>query len=161
MYKEIVYIFKMQQLNELTDTINKLSKVANAIIKKTIPLMEELLDQDNDLVDELAEMLPTASKDNIIAVARDITLEWIADAEKIRNELPVFTKLIMKGKDKVREGAEQCPLLCEVWCGDTYDEHGLSALKQLGKELTNLLNMINRQTLIKYTHNKINDVGIS
>ena len=59
----------MDKLNNLTSTLNEIHGIAKKIIKKALPIMEELSEDDNDLIDDLSELIEaTATTEESVTV---------------------------------------------------------------------------------------------
>jgi hypothetical protein len=114
-----------------------------------LPIMEELAEPENDIIDGILYMVKDADKNTTIEWIRTRSLLMIADAEKVNKEIDKFIESLDKGDEIIEKEMENYPFLAEVWYGDVYDEQGIGAIKALLEEFNTLLLQTNDNYLIK------------
>lgn len=164
----------MEELNELTVLLNKISNVSNQIIKKSVDLMGDISNEGSEVIDDLLEVLTNngemtsalfrkrrgfdgtnkekelPSREDALSHLQNESLSFVVDAEKVLNEIPLF---IVKEAGTQRGWSinteDKCPFLSEVWNGDAYDKTEIEGLKALLSDLQNQFEQITTENLVK------------
>lgn len=139
----------MEQLNRLTTTLNVLRQLSQNIISKTLPIMKELENPDNDLVDEFLQENGGFDRPTAAQILQNISLELIADAQTINREIESFSDAVIHGEDGIAEGENDYPFLLEVWYGDMYGETGVKGLQALVSDLREQFSKIDEDTILE------------
>lgn len=145
----------MNRLNNLTKTLNSIEHYSREILSNTIPIMRELEDPDNDLVEEVVESNNGITKKNALETLRNICLELVEDSEKVVSELESFSDAVVQGEEAIDEGEEEYPFMMEVWCGDIYEKEKLEGLKELALDLKEQLQEVDEDKIIEESIRKL------
>lgn len=131
--------------------MNSLVDTSNAILIKIFPIMQKLVNPDNEFVDEI--IYSTQIQDNIKVNEwlQNQTILLIFNSEHIRKEANIFINSYEKGSDDLLyKNSKQYPFLSEVWFGDNYDgKEGTEALQNLMVDLKKDLDSANDYNLIE------------
>jgi len=139
----------MNRLNNLTNILNTVEKYSRDILSKSIPIMKELEDPDNDLVEEIMESVKDVTKQKVLKTLQNICLDLIEDSEKVVSEIESFSDSVVQGEEAIDEGEDEYPFMMEVWCGDIYGQEKLSGLKELALDLKEQLAEVDEDKIIK------------
>ncbi len=137
----------MERLNQLTKMLNTIKNLSNNIIEKSIPIMKELAEENNDLLEELLEK-QDIDADVAIETLQNICLDLTKDAESVIEEIEPFSDAIIQGQDALDEGEDEYPFLLQVWYGDMYEESEIEGLKVLAKDLKKQLKQVDEDKII-------------
>lgn len=141
----------MDRLNELTSTLNSVKKSATKIILASVPILKDLEEENNDLVEEVIE----DSEDNdidrseILETLRQVALDNTNDAEVVMREIDPFLLSMSHGEEELERNQDSYPFLFEVWCGDIYESDGLQGLKQLELSLKSQIKNVTEEKIIE------------
>lgn len=121
---------------------HSLKTKSKEIVSKMVPIMEQLLEEENEIVDEV-EYVVQLPRATLLAWLQQYALSLIADAEHVKNEIETFEKYYALGPEKLEKEMQKYPFLACVWYGDTYDgkdefEALIFLLKNLSEESSNL-----------------------
>lgn len=133
----------MDNFKTLTKIMSALRKKSHEIIDQALPFME--LVSHNEYVATLIEKFPSLQPDDAQNTLQDVCLEWVEDADKIRQEIYLF---IIETEDGFRINTEGCPFLSEVWNGDAYDKQGIEGMRMLLADLAIQQQNINEESLL-------------
>src|SRR5579862_4570881 len=130
----------MENLTAITKVIKNSKLKSEELLTKMLPIMEILVDTENEISKEIIYNLTTKKKDKITLImvtewAQEKTSTIINDAEVVKSEIDNFAKTINSGgssSKSLKKNMEEYPFLAEVWFGDVYDDKiGIDALKEL------------------------------
>lgn len=145
----------MNRLNNLTKTLNSIEEYSREILSNTIPIMKELENPDNDLVEEVMESVEGITKQKALKTLRYICLDLVEDSEKVVSEIESFSDAVIQGEEAIDEGEEEYPFMMEVWCGDIYEQEKLEGLKELALDLKEQLQEVDEDKIIEESINKL------
>ena len=152
----------MEKLNKLTNTLNKIKFLSNKIIEKAIPIMQELEEDNNyileSFVDDLIESNPELGKNNpslLLEYLQSTMIELLTDAEIIIKEIESFSDAVIQGDDAIDEGEDDFPFLLQVWRGDIYEKQNIKGLKDLEKDLKKQLKNLDEEKIISLTLERV------
>lgn len=145
----------MNRLNNLTRTLNSIEKYSREILSNTIPIMKDLEDPDNDLVEEVIESVDGATKQKVLKTLQDICLDLVEDSEKVVSEIESFSDAVVQGEEAIDEGEDEYPFMMEVWCGDIYEQEKLEGLRELALDLKEQLEEVDEDKIIEEAINKL------
>lgn len=127
----------MDQLKSLADTTIALRDVSKSILGKMIPIMEDVVNVDGDIVSEVLHVAELEDADAVSEFLKNVTLQMIDDAAVIHKEVEIFGQYVAGGRSVLDANIAQFPFLAQVWYGDAYDGiDELQAIKKLLAELT-------------------------
>jgi hypothetical protein len=130
----------MCQMGTPLETLEQIFKLTIEIMKRCVDIMSDLIDENqSNLIDELEEDIPNMSRNEIIITAREMSFEFLDDANQVSEEYPIFKSILMsKNIDEAfKKNGNKCTLLSNVWHGDAYDnKHENEGLRELKRDLT-------------------------
>lgn len=140
----------MDKFKHTSALISRIEKISKKIIKKSLPIMDSLKNEDSNLVDDLMCEIPErySSRTDALSDLQNASMTWIIDAEAVLRELPSFI-IETEGKFQINEDHNECPFLCQVWKGDMYDASEIEGLNALRDDLTKQLSEITSENLFK------------
>lgn len=113
-----------------------LTDISNEILVKMLPIMQSLVEDDNDFVDEIVYSTDMKDKKFVNTWLQEFAVALISNAENVKKEESSFTKSYEQGPDILDKNIKQYPFLAEVWFGDVYDgKEELSSFETLLDEL--------------------------
>jgi hypothetical protein len=142
----------MNTLSTLTQTLQNIKQVCININKKSVNIMKNLIDDDNESVSLILEKYPNKDKHSLADMVRTSSLNILHDSDIIRGELDDFAKSIAHNISL--ETYEGCPFLRQVWFGDAYGEIELDGLEQLLKDLDSQLESISYESIANKVMNE-------
>ncbi len=111
-------------------------KVCCLVIQHAIPILHELKDDDNDMVDDVIDALTPISEDEgefrvpssktVLAKLQNMVFDLIEDANTI---LTCVAKI--PTHQLVLDEFRACPLIRDSWTGDAFDKSGVDGLHEL------------------------------
>ena len=129
-----------QSVDPNLGVFKELKAKAITLLEKTLPIMEDLTETDNDIVEEIVyccnngDKAPTA--DVINKWLQEQTLELVSDASKVNGEIDKFIEAYQKDKGEMDKQAKDYPFLAKVWFGDIYDgSDEIECIKALIKDI--------------------------
>lgn len=139
----------MNQLNKLTVTLNAIKNLSKKIISTAIPIMKELENSENDLLDEFLDSVDSLNEKEALEFLQDISLSLVKDAECVVKEIESFSGSVVLGEEAIDEGEDEYPFLMMVWYGDTYGIDGIEGLNTLVLDLQKQLADINEDNILE------------
>lgn len=138
--------------SKLFDDIKKLAK---DIIELALPIMKELVRDDNDFVEDILDEREDLDRDVVAGELRDRLIFLTQDANVILTELESFKKDFLE--DSICSEVDQCsyPFLFEVWSGDSYGESERDGLKLLINDLEMNLSNLDEDQIINFVLEKL------
>jgi hypothetical protein len=126
----------MSDSEKVVKLVSSLTAISNEILIKMLPIMQSLVDDDNDFVDEIVYSTDMKDKKFVNTWLQEFSVSLISNAENVKKEAGSFTKSYEQGSDVLDKNIKQYPFLAEVWFGDVYDgKEELSAFETLLEEL--------------------------
>ena len=114
----------MQNLNNLTKTLNSIEKISNKIIIQAVPILKEISKSDNELVEEIVQEVSNVDIEEINELLKKKSLGLVRDAKKVSKEIEYFSNAVVQGDDILAENEDQFKFLMKVWYGDMYENSG-------------------------------------
>jgi hypothetical protein len=141
----------MSDAENVPDLVKSLTLVSNNILVKLVPIMQKLVDPDNDLTDEVAYSANIEDHEKVNAWLQGQTISLIDNSERVKKEACKFLESYKKDSDELLyKNVKQYPFLAEVWFGDNYDGvEGIEAFQTLLKDLKSELAMVDEDKLIE------------
>ena len=93
---------------------HSLKTKSKEIVSKMVPIMEQLLEEENEIVDEV-EYVVQLPRATLLAWLQQYALSLIADAEHVKNEIETFEKYYALGPEKLEKEMQKYPFLACVW----------------------------------------------
>lgn len=126
----------MSDSEKVVKLVSSLTAISNEILVKMLPIMQSLVEDDNDFVDEIVYSTDMKDKKFVNTWLQEFSVALISNAENVKKEASLFTKSYEQGSDVLDKNIKQYPFLAEVWFGDVYDgKEELSAFETLLDEL--------------------------
>ena len=121
-------------ISVLVATIKKLSV---NLLRTMLPIMQQLVDDENDLTDEILHNLdlPKTKEAEVNLWLQSHCENLISEADAYKNEVDKFEAAYKEGDDVFEKKIREYPLLSEVWYGDTYNKSGIDGLAMLIRDL--------------------------
>lgn len=138
----------MEHLNNLTSILNKINDVSIKIITDALPIMKVLNSDDNYLMEDLKEEITDIDEEEALECMKEITCEFVKDAETVQNEIHQFSLNIISGEAKIFEEERMYPFFLQVWYGDMYGNQGIAGLHSLYNDLKSQSININEDFLV-------------
>lgn len=145
----------MERLNQLTSTLNVIRQLSNEIITTALPIMKELEETDNDLLDEFLEEVDDFTPEDALALLQNTSLGLVSDAETIKKEIENFSDAVIQGEDAITEGEKEYPFLLQVWYGDMYGDTGITGLQSLVNDLRKQLADVDEDRILEIAIPKV------
>lgn len=143
----------MSDAENVQNLVKSLTIVSNNILVKMVPIMQNLVDPDNDIVEEIVYSTKIEDKAKVNTWLQNQTVFLIENSEKVKREADKFLKSYKEDSadhDLLYKNVKQYPFLAEVWFGDNYDgKEGVEALQTLLAELKSELDNSNEDDLIE------------
>jgi hypothetical protein len=141
----------MSDAENVPDLVKSLTLVSNNILVKMIPIMQKLIDADNDLTEEVAYSANIEDHAKVNAWLQERTISLIDNSERVKKEAGKFLEFYKKDSDEsLYKNVKHYPFLAEVWFGDNYDGvEGIEAFQTLLKDLKSELEMVDEDKLIE------------
>jgi hypothetical protein len=140
----------MSDSEKVVKLIQLLTIISNEILAKMLPIMQILVDDDNDFVDEIVYSTDMKDKKFVNTWLQEFSMAFISGAENVKKEASSFTKSYEQGSDVLDKNIKQYPFLADVWFGDIYDgKEELSAFETLLEELKTELSEADEDFIIK------------
>jgi len=124
----------MEELFKLVSVLREIKTAADDIIKKFNPVLENLKDSNNELVQQAIKKYPNHGS-TIQESMRKVVNEWMVEALRTRAELDSVIITAPGDDGFVIEFNERVPFLMEVYNGDIYDKQGLNGVIALRDDL--------------------------
>lgn len=133
-------------VKRLKQLLSKLKENSNDLIKKIHPIMKTISNRDEQLIVlALSEKKFSISEEKIIQLLENQVLELIDIPIKIREEIDLFSSLIITDKKQL---SVKTPFLYQVWMGDYYGVEKLEGLEKLNKELESIQENLSMEWII-------------
>lgn len=132
-------------MEDVRKLVSEIKTVSSKIIRRAIPMMEDIEDDDGEYVQMFMDEYPDLKHEKIKNVLQDITTAWVADAEKTRLEIDTF--IIFDG-DQIKTNEGCSDFFAQIWAGDVYDKEGTEALQSLLEDLQTQLSLVTEQYLL-------------
>lgn len=132
-------------IKALTKILGDIKKISEKIIQKALPIMETIETEDASTVVNFLERVP-GDTSHALEVLQDITLQWVKDAQPLKEEVEKF---VLYEDESIRLNTEECKVLAEAWRGDAYDKQGIDGLLALKADLKQTLERISEEELMK------------
>lgn len=145
--KSLFKIIQMEQLNSITETLNKVYKLSTNIIQRILPYMEEISEPDNDFIMNIKMSIPDISDSKAQEVLQRAAIQLSRDAKAVKREIGEFSSAILRLGRSLKDS--NCPYMKEVWYGDMYGEEGLDGLVQLKNDLQIQYNNLSEDTILE------------
>lgn len=128
---------EMESRIDISAQMATIKKLAVNLCNIMLPIMKQLLENDNDFTDEIIHNLDmTKDKEAEVNLwLQNYCENLISEAVKYKNEVDKFHLAYKEGEETLEKNIREYPLLSEVWYGDTYGESGVDGLDMLIKEL--------------------------
>jgi len=143
----------MSDAENVPNLVKSLTLVSNNILVKMVPIMQNLVDPDNDIVEEIVYSTKIEDKAKVNTWLQNQTVFLIENSEKVKREADKFLKSYKEDSvdhDLLYKNVKQYPFLAEVWFGDNYDgKEGVEALQTLLAELKSELDNSDEDNLIE------------
>lgn len=140
----------MSDSEKVINLVSSLTKVSNEILSTMLPLMQTIVDHDNEFVDEITYSTKIEDKKEINLWLQEFTSSLIINADNTKRESAKFLKSYEKGPDFLDKNIKEYPFLAEVWFGDIYDgKEELEAFQSLLEELNSELSEADEDFIIK------------
>ena len=136
----------MDRLNNLTETLNELSRLSRGIIQKLLPLMEEINEPSNDFIANLKMKGCELTDVKATKLLQDAVIKLTVDAKSVQRELPIFSACIIRSNQSLKEA--NCPFMKEVWYGDMYGDDNIEGLLLLKLDLQKQLDTANEDKIL-------------
>lgn len=141
-----------ENFDEISLGLKQIEETSKTIIKKTLPLMSELKENDLDLIDDLLDEIDNITENQAVSILKNIFIDLTKDADLVCNEINAFKECVMLGEEGLEEGLHDgdIPFMLGVWYGDMYDGNmEINSLKALEKDLKVQLSRINDPYILK------------
>jgi hypothetical protein len=140
----------MSDSEKVVKLVSSLTAISNEILVKMLPIMQSLVEDDNDFVDEIVYSTDMKDKKFVNTWLQEFSVSLISNAENVKKEASSFTKSYEQGSDVLDKNIKQYPFLAEVWFGDVYDgKEELVAFETLLEELKTELSEADEDVIIK------------
>jgi len=147
----------MEDLSKLTNLLNDIGKESKKILQTSLPILKELANEDNDIVDSVIdEHDGYISSDQACDFLRETTTQLTEDAQKVIREIDTFAKFLVRGETEFEEHEEDYPFLAQVWWGDTYPEDKIGGLNFLLEDLRKCSEKMNTDYIIDRVLEQLN-----
>lgn len=147
----------MNRLRQLSSTLQNIEETSKKLLRRSLPILEQLTDEDNELVSSVIEEYEgNIDVDRATHLLRELTLEMIGDAETCTKEIDAFGTHILEGEESLQNNEQLYPHLSQVWFGDVYSTEGVEALNVLLDELRAYLKNMNDDYIIDETLRRLN-----
>lgn len=122
---------------DISAKIANIKNLSVNLLKEMLPIMKQLVNEDNDLTDEVLHNLdlPKDKESEVNTWLQNYCDNLIEDANSIKNEADKFVTAYRKGDEVIDKNIAEYPFLAEVWYGDTYGESGVHGLDMLIADL--------------------------
>ena|SRR5437868_5627122 len=142
----------MENLKALAKVGADIKRLATNIIVRSLPLMKGIDSEDSEYVKTLVEEIPDLQPSQALAILQEISLEWVIDAERAKEEIDSF---VVYDDTSIVVNSDGCPILGEIWRGDAYDKAGIEGLKIFRDDLRATYEGINEETLMKTARERL------
>ncbi len=122
----------MDRLRNLTELFNNISQTCEQIIRKSVPVMKNILENKDNILESSMKKYPNLSEKEVKQKLQTAALNLVTDSKTIKREMTNFVNSIV---ERTSMDESNTPFLTEVWMGDAYDCQGTDALEVLLAEL--------------------------
>lgn len=134
------------------ETLTQLKTVSLDTIEAVLPIMEDIAEDDNYIIEEITERLgftEAERKEEVEKWLQKYSFELIKDAKKIVKEVDAFKEVYNKDDETIEKSQNKYKFLAKVWFGDVYDSQHEDALKELLADLEKTKANVTADFLIK------------
>jgi len=135
------------------EILKEIKKLSQLIIKTALPIMEDLIDDNNDFVEDVLEENNTLQPEEVANELRTLLEELTKDADAILPEINDFQNSL--GNGTIEENKEKFPHLYEIWSGDAFGESEERGLNMLVKDLELCLADLDEDNIINNILDKL------
>jgi len=139
----------MNKLNRLNYILMEIKRLTLEVLKKALPILQELNSKDNNILDTLMETSPNINIILALKYLQIVSIKMLKDADTVAKEIENFTDVVILGEESMEKRKEEYPFLFQVWGASIYDDCGIDALYLLAEDIKNQLDTFNQEKIIK------------
>lgn len=137
----------MQRHLQLSKILEYIEKAVTHIITECENISADVK-ENGDFVEDLVKVFPKASRDEIQTLVLDKINSYAALSIAVKAQLDPFVDAL-DAHSVENDESGTFDVLKEIWLGDTYGVDGINGLKELGKELTQVIESLKDEELLK------------
>ena len=124
----------MEKLQALVSLLEELASISDAIIRKSVPVMKIVLNDQKGCIEKLRSRYPGVDDAVLKERLQGSSLDLIIDAKTVKRELNDFIEVAVLGEKTWFD--VKAPFLQLVWLGDSYGGcDKICGLEELLKDL--------------------------